>query len=206
MLVTGKQTLKCLWWWLKMKKARKQLYARKLLNVWCSSKCCERETELWLKWSVARCKSVSARSLMSLSQLQDFSLFNLKAENGLSFVKGFGQAYQVSGDVICGDFGFTCKEGHKKYLTSNLLNRFSGALQCEGFLCLNQRVCGIGVWLTFMSKDRYVKTSKSRLGWVLLPRLFMNSSPICDFEILSDELCCRAGLVLSLNWSLRFAR
>ena len=42
---------------------------------------------------------------------RDFSLFNLKAENGL-FVKGFGQAYQVSGDDLV-DF-VHLEEGHKK--------------------------------------------------------------------------------------------
>jgi len=46
-----------------------------------------------------------------LSQLQDFVLFNLKPEQGL-FVKGFGQAYQVSGDDLV-DF-VHLEEGHKK--------------------------------------------------------------------------------------------
>jgi putative heme iron utilization protein len=46
-----------------------------------------------------------------LSQLQDFVLFNFKPEHGL-FVKGFGQAYQVSGDDLV-DF-VHLQEGHKK--------------------------------------------------------------------------------------------
>ena len=46
-----------------------------------------------------------------LSQLEDFVLFNLKPESGL-FVKGFGQAYQVSGDDLV-DF-VHLQEGHKK--------------------------------------------------------------------------------------------
>lgn len=46
-----------------------------------------------------------------LSNLEDFVLFNLKAEKGL-FVKGFGQAYEVSGDDLV-DF-IHLEKGHQK--------------------------------------------------------------------------------------------
>ena len=47
----------------------------------------------------------------NLSQLQDFILFKMQPEKGL-FVKGFGQAYQVSCDDLV-DF-VHLEQGHKK--------------------------------------------------------------------------------------------
>ncbi len=46
-----------------------------------------------------------------LSSLEDFKMFRLKPIQGL-FVKGFGQAFQVSGDDLV-DF-VHLDEGHKK--------------------------------------------------------------------------------------------
>ena len=60
---------------------------------------------------VAQMKERFGEIIDGLSQLEDFILFNLNAEQGL-FVKGFGQAYQVSGDDLV-DF-VHLQEGHKK--------------------------------------------------------------------------------------------
>ncbi|MEZ9269189.1 heme utilization protein HutZ, partial [Vibrio splendidus] len=92
----------------------KQLYARKRLTFDAQASVVERETELWTQ-VIGQMQERFGEIIDGLSQLQDFSLFNLKAENGL-FVKGFGQAYQVSGDDLV-DF-VHLQEGHKK--VSNL--------------------------------------------------------------------------------------
>ncbi|MCG9629760.1 heme utilization protein HutZ [Vibrio sp. Isolate30] len=88
----------------------KQLYARKRLTFDATASVVERESELWTQ-VIGQMKERFGEIIDGLSQLQDFSLFNLKAENGL-FVKGFGQAYQVSGDDLV-DF-VHLQEGHKK--------------------------------------------------------------------------------------------
>ena len=88
----------------------KQLYARKRLTFDALASVVERETELWTQ-VIGQMQERFGEIIDGLSQLQDFSLFNLKAENGL-FVKGFGQAYQVSGDDLV-DF-VHLQEGHKK--------------------------------------------------------------------------------------------
>lgn len=88
----------------------KQLYARKRLTFDATASVVERESELWIQ-VIGQMKDRFGEIIDGLSQLQDFSLFNLKAENGL-FVKGFGQAYQVSGDDLV-DF-VHLQEGHKK--------------------------------------------------------------------------------------------
>ncbi|MFL9775074.1 heme utilization protein HutZ [Vibrio cyclitrophicus] len=88
----------------------KQLYARKRLTFDAQASVVERETELWTQ-VIGQMQERFGEIIDGLSQLQDFSLFNLKAENGL-FVKGFGQAYQVSGDNLV-DF-VHLQEGHKK--------------------------------------------------------------------------------------------
>ncbi|CAH1524987.1 MULTISPECIES: heme utilization protein HutZ [Vibrio harveyi group] len=88
----------------------KQLFARKRLTFDAVATVVERDTEMWQQ-VVSQMKDRFGEIIDGLSQLEDFVLFNLKAEQGL-FVKGFGQAYQVSGDDLV-DF-VHLQEGHKK--------------------------------------------------------------------------------------------
>ncbi|MHA7230963.1 heme utilization protein HutZ [Vibrio campbellii] len=88
----------------------KQLFARKRLTFDAVATVVERDTEMWQQ-VVGQMKDCFGEIIDGLSQLEDFVLFNLKAEQGL-FVKGFGQAYQVSGDDLV-DF-VHLQEGHKK--------------------------------------------------------------------------------------------
>lgn len=88
----------------------KQLYARKRLTFDAAASVVDRESELWTQ-VIAQLKDRFGEIIDGLSQLEDFSLFQFKVENGL-FVKGFGQAYQVSGDDLV-DF-VHLQEGHKK--------------------------------------------------------------------------------------------
>ena len=88
----------------------KQLFARKRLTFDAVATVVERDTEMWQQ-VVGQMKDRFGEIIDGLSQLEDFILFNLKAEQGL-FVKGFGQAYQVSGDDLV-DF-VHLQEGHKK--------------------------------------------------------------------------------------------
>ncbi|MGF1754126.1 heme utilization protein HutZ [Vibrio makurazakiensis] len=88
----------------------KQLFARKRLTFDAVASVIERDSELWCQ-VVEQMQGRFGEIIDGLSQLEDFVLFNLKAESGL-FVKGFGQAYQVSGDDLV-DF-VHLEEGHKK--------------------------------------------------------------------------------------------
>ncbi len=88
----------------------KQLFARKRLTFDAVATVVERDTELW-RQVVGQMKERFGEIIDGLSKLEDFVLFNLKAEQGL-FVKGFGQAFQVSGDDLV-DF-VHLQEGHKK--------------------------------------------------------------------------------------------
>ncbi|TMX47021.1 heme utilization protein HutZ [Vibrio sp. Hep-1b-8] len=88
----------------------KQLFARKRLTFDAVASVVERDSKQW-NLVIAQMKERFGKIIDGLSQLQDFVLFNLKAEQGL-FVKGFGQAYQVSGDDLV-DF-VHLEEGHKK--------------------------------------------------------------------------------------------
>jgi heme utilization protein HutZ len=87
-----------------------QLFARKRLTFDAVANVVERDTEMWHQ-VVGQMKERFGEIIDGLSQLEDFVLFNLKPESGL-FVKGFGQAYQVSGDDLV-DF-VHLQEGHKK--------------------------------------------------------------------------------------------
>ncbi|NAX20502.1 heme utilization protein HutZ [Vibrio sp. V39_P1S14PM300] len=88
----------------------KQLFARKRLTFDAIASVVERNSLLWAQ-VIGQMQERFGEIVEGLSQLQDFVLFNLKAERGL-FVKGFGQAYQVSGDDLV-DF-VHLQEGHKK--------------------------------------------------------------------------------------------
>ncbi len=88
----------------------KQLFARKRLTFDAVANVVARDSEQWQQ-VVAQLRDRFGEIIDGLSQLEDFVLFNFKAEKGL-FVKGFGQAYQVSGDDLV-DF-VHLQEGHKK--------------------------------------------------------------------------------------------
>ncbi|MGR5178503.1 heme utilization protein HutZ [Vibrio mediterranei] len=88
----------------------KQLFARKRLTFDAVATTVERDSDLWHQ-IIAQMQERFGEVIDGLSQLQDFILFNLKAEQGL-FVKGFGQAYQVSGDDLV-DF-VHLQQGHRK--------------------------------------------------------------------------------------------
>lgn len=92
----------------------KQLFARKRLTFDAVASVVERDSEQW-KQVIAQMTERFGEIIDGLSQLQDFVLFNLTAEKGL-FVKGFGQAYQVSGDDMV-DF-VHLQDGHKKVETA----------------------------------------------------------------------------------------
>lgn len=88
----------------------KQLFARKRLTFDAQASMIERQSALWQQ-VIEQMQQRFGDIIDNLSQLEDFSLFCLKPEHGL-FVKGFGQAYQVSGDDLV-DF-VHLKEGHRQ--------------------------------------------------------------------------------------------
>lgn len=88
----------------------KQIYARQRLTFDAVASVVPRESTLW-RQVIGQMQQRFGEIIDGLSQLQDFSLFQLKVEQGL-YVKGFGQAYQVSGNDMV-DF-VHLQEGHKK--------------------------------------------------------------------------------------------
>ncbi|AUI87829.1 heme utilization protein HutZ [Vibrio azureus] len=87
-----------------------QLFARKRLTFDALASVVERDSQLWHQ-VIEQMQTRFGEVVDGLSQLEDFVLFNLKAEQGL-YVKGFGQAYQVSNDDLV-DF-VHLQQGHKK--------------------------------------------------------------------------------------------
>ncbi|QIL86664.1 heme utilization protein HutZ (plasmid) [Vibrio sp. HDW18] len=88
----------------------KQLFARKRLTFDSVASIIERDSQLW-RQVIAQMGERFGEIIDGLSQMQDFILFRLQPEQGL-YVKGFGQAYQVSGDDLV-DF-VHLQEGHRK--------------------------------------------------------------------------------------------
>ncbi|MGF1684799.1 heme utilization protein HutZ [Photobacterium minamisatsumaniensis] len=88
----------------------KTIYARKRLTFEANVVVVERETGKWLE-AVASLKGRFGDIIDGLSGLEDFKMFRFEPTQGL-FVKGFGQAFQVSGDDLV-DF-VHLQEGHKR--------------------------------------------------------------------------------------------
>ncbi|KJF97316.1 heme utilization protein HutZ [Photobacterium leiognathi] len=88
----------------------KVLYARKRLTFEADVSVVERNSERWQQ-GVAALQARFGEIVEGLSGLEDFSLFRLAPTQGL-FVKGFGQAFQVSGDDLV-DF-VHLQEGHRR--------------------------------------------------------------------------------------------
>jgi len=88
----------------------KQLFARKRLTFDAVAQPVERSSDLWLQ-VIGQMADRFGDIIDNLKQLEDFTLYCLKPEKGL-FVKGFGQAYQVSGDDLV-DF-VHLEQGHRK--------------------------------------------------------------------------------------------
>lgn len=92
----------------------KQLFARKRLTFDAVASVVERNSIQW-QAAIAQMEVRFGEIVLSLSQLEDFKLFCLKPEKGL-FVKGFGQAFQVSGDDLVDVVHL--EQGHKKVVNS----------------------------------------------------------------------------------------
>lgn len=90
--------------------ASKTIFARKRLTFEANVSVVERGTETW-QHAVNGLKSRFGEIVEGLSGLGDFVLFRLEPTQGL-FVKGFGQAFQVSGDDLV-DF-VHLQEGHRQ--------------------------------------------------------------------------------------------
>ncbi|WP_409522757.1 heme utilization protein HutZ [Nitrincola sp. MINF-07-Sa-05] len=90
--------------------AAKQLFARERLTFEALANMVERETDLWRN-GIAQLQERHGDMIGNLSQLGDFNLFCLKPVAGL-YVRGFGQAYQVSGDDLVEVVHL--KEGHQR--------------------------------------------------------------------------------------------
>lgn len=88
----------------------KQLFARKRLTFDAVATVVPRDSQQWSQ-VITQMQQRFGEIIEGLSQLEDFVLFNLKADQGL-FVKGFGQAYQVSGDDLVDVVQLD--QGHKK--------------------------------------------------------------------------------------------
>lgn len=92
----------------------RQIYARKRLTFDALADEIPRKTSDWER-GITALHEKHGDIVKNLSQLGDFHLFRLIPEKGL-YVKGFGQAFTVSGDELV-DF-VHLKEGHRKLKAS----------------------------------------------------------------------------------------
>ncbi|AKD37819.1 hypothetical protein I926_02445 [Pasteurella multocida subsp. multocida OH4807] len=76
----------------------RQIFARRRLSFDATARVVERETDEW-KEGIAALKARQGNLIDELSRMKDFHLFSFKPTQGL-FVKGFGQAFQVSNDDL----------------------------------------------------------------------------------------------------------
>ncbi|HDR1905804.1 TPA: heme utilization protein HutZ [Pasteurella multocida] len=76
----------------------RQIFARRRLSFDAVARVVERESEEWHS-GVEALKARHAALMDELSRMKDFHLFSFKPSQGL-FVKGFGQAFQVSNDEL----------------------------------------------------------------------------------------------------------
>ncbi|CAM3759611.1 Pyridoxamine 5'-phosphate oxidase [Vibrio aerogenes CECT 7868] len=76
----------------------KLLYARKRLTFSATASLVERDSPLWER-VISQLNERFGNIIENLSQMKDFKLYQLTTAQGL-YVKGFGQAYQVSDDDL----------------------------------------------------------------------------------------------------------
>ncbi|HDR1283331.1 heme utilization protein HutZ [Pasteurella multocida] len=76
----------------------RQIFARRRLSFDAVARVVERESEEWHS-GVEALKARHGALMDELSRMKDFHLFSFKPSQGL-FVKGFGQAFQVSNDDL----------------------------------------------------------------------------------------------------------
>ncbi|WP_367988540.1 heme utilization protein HutZ [Vibrio sp. NTOU-M3] len=88
----------------------KQVYARKRLTFDTHAELVNKEDHAWSR-GVASLKARFGDIVDNLSQLGDFNLYRLVPESG-RYVKGFGQAFEVSGNDLLDFVHLT--EGHVK--------------------------------------------------------------------------------------------
>ena len=86
----------------------KQIYARKRLTFDTRAELVERNTEAWQQ-GVNALQNRFGDIIENLSQLGDFNLYRLVPESG-RYVKGFGQAFEISGNDLLDFVHLT--EGH----------------------------------------------------------------------------------------------
>ncbi|KGK43186.1 HugZ protein [Nitrincola sp. A-D6] len=92
----------------------RQIYARKRLTFDAVANEVSRDSQEWQQ-GIDALRVRQGNIIDNLSQLGDFHLYRLIPEKGL-YVKGFGQAFTVSGDELI-DF-VHLKEGHRKLKAS----------------------------------------------------------------------------------------
>ena len=87
----------------------RQLYARQRLTFDASVRIVERDSEEW-RQGIAFLLARHGEIVAGLSKMDDFTLFCLQPQQGL-YVKGFGQAFQVSSHDLIDVLHLT--EGHR---------------------------------------------------------------------------------------------
>ena len=74
------------------------IFARKRLTFDCDAEIVVRETQDWMR-IMSLFDDIDGELMQTLRMLTDFQLIRLKANSGL-FVKGFGKAYEISGEKM----------------------------------------------------------------------------------------------------------
>jgi putative heme iron utilization protein len=74
------------------------IFARKRLTFDCDAEIVVRETQDWMR-IMSLFDDIDGELMQTLRMLADFQLIRLKPNSGL-FVKGFGKAYEISGEKM----------------------------------------------------------------------------------------------------------
>ena len=78
--------------------AAKSIFARRRLSFESKAQCVDKNSELGMQ-GINALQQRFGEMIMQLSQLKDFNLYLLKPLKG-RFVKGFGKAFEISGDEL----------------------------------------------------------------------------------------------------------
>ncbi len=87
--------------WIEDEQNATNIFARKRLSLDCSASTIARDTAEW-ETLLAQFEQSHGETIALLKTLQDFQLFRFQAHKGL-FVRGFGEAYSVSGNTLESD-------------------------------------------------------------------------------------------------------
>lgn len=89
-----------------------EVFARLRINYRVEARVVARESSEWAHGIATMAERLGKR-VQGLSELDDFKLFRLEPRGG-RYVKGFGRAYTIGGNTLCGEELSHLRGGHRK--------------------------------------------------------------------------------------------